>query len=122
MRTNWFKIAIVAGLVGINAGAAQAGSDNPARGADARASVACQASVPADPSFEVGTATTTDANGVVSNAPVRTLVEGHDLTVIHVDRIEFYRIVGPSKVELIGTIERPADLTADASIGANGCS
>ncbi len=122
MRTNWFKFAIVAGLIGINAGAAQAGSDNPVRGADVRASVACQASVPADPNFQVGTATTTDANGAVYSAPVQTLVEGDDLTVVHLDRIEFYRIVGPNKVELIGTIERPADLTADATTGAKGCS
>jgi hypothetical protein len=122
MRTNWFKIVIVASFIGASAGAAQAGSDAVVRGADVRTAVACKASVPADPNFEAGTATTTDVNGVVSSSPVQTLVEGDDLTVIHIDRIEFYRIVGPNKVELIGAIERPADLTADASTGATGCS
>lgn len=116
MRTMRFAVAVVAGLMSVNAGAALAGSE----GADA-AQLSCNARIAADPSFQTGTATTTDENGVVSSAPVRTLVEGDDLTVIHPDRIEFYRITGPNKVELIGAIERPADLVADAATG-NGCS
>ena len=113
MRTIRFSVAVVAGLMSINAGAALAGS------ADA-AQYSCKASIAADPSFQASTATTTDENGAVSTSSVQTLVEGDDLTVIHPDRIEFYRIIGPNKVELIGAIERPADLTADAS--TNGCS
>ena len=115
MRTMRFAV-VIAGLLSINAGAALAGSD----GADA-APLGCSARVESDPSFQTSTATTTDENGGVTSAPVRTLIEGDDLTVIHVDRIEFYRITGPNKVELIGAIERPADLVADASSG-NGCS
>jgi hypothetical protein len=117
MRTTRFAVAIVAGFIGLAGGAAQAASD----GAEIRAAVGCEARVAVDPSFESGTATTTDEHGVTHDSPVRTLVEGDDLTVIHVDRIEFYRITGPNKVELIGAIERPADLTAEAGSG-NGCS
>jgi hypothetical protein len=110
MRTSWIKVAVAVAFIGINAGAAQAGSDT----SEVRASIACQASVPADLNFQAGTSTTTDATGATRTEQVRTIVEGDDLTVVHSDRIEFYRIVGPNQVELIGAIDRPADLTAEA--------
>ena len=115
MRKAWLSAVAVAALAGADAHAAQTASD--VAGAWAARS-GCQDRLVAFNAGEAGTIVNVDENGNVRLAQVQIRVEGDRLSIIDEEKIEYYLIVGPDKVEYIGFDQRApggAALTQSAS-------
>jgi hypothetical protein len=99
MRKAWLFAVAVAALIGADAQAVQTASDSagawPAR-------AGCQDGLVSLAAGETGTILNVDAGGNVRLAQVQIRIAGDRLSVIDEEKIEYYLIVGPDKVEYMG--------------------
>jgi hypothetical protein len=99
MRKFWMTAATMLALGAADAGAMQTASDV----AGARTTPAsCYGALVARSADESGSVYNVDLDGKVRVAEVQIRLEGDRLSIIDDRKIEYYRILGPDKVEYMG--------------------
>lgn len=104
MRKAWLFTVAVAALIGADAHAVQTASDLAGTWPADRAG--CRDGLVALDAGETGTILNVDEDGSVRLAKVQIRVEGDRLSIIDEEKIEYYLIVGPDKVEYMGFDQR----------------